>query len=83
MTRRARRFVVIESPQPIVAVVPAPILVVRRLADGREMARFPATAHLTARKMAGCWRGRVEVVPGEASVPGDRARNSGETPWAS
>ena len=66
------RLTLIDAPQPAiqaqeraVTFIPAPILVVRRLSDGSEMARFPATSHQLARKLAQRWQGRVEIVTGE------------------
>ena len=59
------RFTLIHGPEPTVTLIPAPVLLVRRLADGGEMARFPATSHELARRMAQRWRGQVEIVTGE------------------
>lgn len=72
----ARRLTLTTSPEPISVCIPAPILVVRRLADGSEMARFPSPAHQLARKMARRWRGTVEVVPGHMPEPPTGARAS-------
>lgn len=76
----AHTLTLVTSPQPFSVCIPAPILVVRRLADGSEMARFPAPAHQLARKMARRWRGTVEVIPGQPPQPppaGARASRRG------
>jgi hypothetical protein len=45
------RLTLITSPEPVSVCIPSPIFLVRRLADNSQMARFPATAHLVAKKM--------------------------------
>lgn len=69
------RFTLIQGPEPAVTFIAAPILMVRRLADGSEMARFSATSHQLARKLAQRWQGRVEIVTGEPrQLPNCRPR---------
>jgi hypothetical protein len=72
--RVTRRLTLVASPAPTVTFIPAPTLVVRRLANGSEMARLLATSHRLAREVARRWRGRVEVVTAEPRpIPSRRA----------
>lgn len=66
------RLMLITHPPPAWVCIPAATLVARRLADAPEMTRFPAPAHHVARRMAGRWRGTVEMLSG-------RDRGSGDT----
>ena len=76
----ARRFTLVTSPERTVTFIPAPTLVVCRLTDGSEMARFPATSHRLAREVARRWRFRVEVVTAEPRpIPSSRAECRGGT----
>jgi len=71
------RFELVRGPEPTVTFIPAPHLVVRRLADGGEMGHFPTTSHRLARKMAQRWRGRVEIVTGTpVEMPNGRPSTS-------
>lgn len=79
----ARHLTLIDGPPQVVTMVPAPILVVRHLASGREMARFPAVSHVLAKKVAAAWRGRCEYVQGGPSVVLDGHARPKGTPWAS
>jgi hypothetical protein len=71
------------APRGEVTFIPAPILVVRRRADGQEMMRLRATSHLLARRIARQWRAAVKVVSGGPSVPVRRRSGVGGQPWAS
>jgi hypothetical protein len=67
-----------------VTFVPAPVLIVRRLTDGQEMVRLPATSHVLARRIARQWRAEVKVISGGPGVPIRRGSGMGGTPpWAS
>ena len=57
----ARRFTVIHSPEPVATFIPAPLVVVRRCVDGREMGVFPSTSRLLADRIARRWKGAVEL----------------------
>jgi hypothetical protein len=72
-----RRLTLITSPEPVSVCIPSPIFIVRRLADKSEMARFPATAHQLAKKMARRWRAPWKALllsPGRFSAADPRAR---------
>jgi hypothetical protein len=71
------------SPADEVTFIPAPILVVRRSADGSEMARLPTTSYLLAKKIARRWHGTVEVVVSEPRILLGGTHGQGGRPWAS
>lgn len=50
------------APQPMSTLIPTPILIVRRIADGTIMGKYPPASYQLATTIAERWHGTIQLV---------------------